>query len=185
MTHLLFSLLTSILAFAAFTHVANASSPEEALKKEFPNSTIISRKDCEFGKKKEKVVAVVIQKDLANRAPHENPLAALILRPATDKPSPVVLSKKIENSKGADGDFLVDFWNESSKKATSIDIRCIRPNDDPDINAAANGEFKAGFSRRSGLHLCFQASSAYNNWACFNLNSDGEIQSSFVQMNAD
>jgi hypothetical protein len=181
--------LTFMFMFVLAAHAATAGDILKAVQEKFPEAKIVSKAECELGKKKIKVVGAVVRQKTATG----NPLAAVILEELKGKLQVNVLSKKFETSNGGmDADFLADFWDASSKKVKTTDIRCVVPGKDKDIAPKAHGEFTAAFKSKLkslfggyGNHLCFQASTAYNSWSCFNYDGSGKIQNSYVQMNAD
>ncbi len=162
------------------------SSAEALIQKQFPGAKVLVQTECKIGEEKLKAVGYLIQKKTIQSENH--PLVPLI---ANFNKSLWTLSEiptKLSYSKGGVTDFLSDFWNsEKSIFEGKYEIRCATPNEDKDIITAANGEFTESFvNRKTGKHICFQASGVYNSWACFNLNRNTKkIESSYTQMNAD
>lgn len=184
-------MLAPALLIAALSLSASAASETDltkAIQEKFPNAKIISKADCDLGRKKVKTTAAVIQK----RSAETNPLEAVIVEDVKGKLNVVVLEKKISNSNGMDSNFLNEFWDASARSASTTAIRCVVPGKDKEISPKANGEFKPAFKSKLksffglyGKHVCFAASSVYNSWSCFNYAKAGAIESSFVQLNAD
>jgi hypothetical protein len=160
-------------------------SLETLLQKQFPGAKSLLQTDCELGSTKVKSAGILIQKVSAK---DKHPLAPLIAYMEKDQWVLIEMPKKLEYSKGSAQDFLFDFWSPKTNGLKGkYEIRCANPDVDKDISTSANGEFSKNFrDKKSGKHLCFQADTAYNSWACFNFNPDlKKIESSFSQMNAD
>lgn len=117
-----------------------------------------------------------------------NPLRALLAhRKDKSKWRIYELSNHVSNSKGNTNNFLADFWSKAGFKGP-YQIRCTTPATDVDINTQANGEYSKEFTKidASLLHLCYQASRPYNNWACLTYDNAGDtVKISFIQLNAD
>jgi hypothetical protein len=150
------------------------------IRKQFPKAKVLASTPCKLG-------AVESFGLLTDDGKGPNPLRAVIFyRKDKGKWKVFEAGTHISNSKGG-GLFLSDFWKKGSF-AGPYQIRCTTPATDVDINTQANGEYSKEFPaiEASTLHLCYQASSVYNNWACFTHDAKADdVKISFVQLNAD
>ncbi len=121
---------------------------------------------------------------LASNTHESAPLKAIIAVYSAHEWSISEIAPRVQYALGKVENFLEDFNTK-----TLPEIRCATPDSDKDIGTKANGAFilknKQALAKQA-KHICFQASTTYNDWVCYwtPANSAGP-KLSFVQFNAD
>src|SRR5262249_53883285 len=133
------------------------------MRRTFPNAAILMSTPCRIGEDTLESYGLIANSNNKEEAP----LRAFVAFKKGSKWNVNEGNRRIQNSKGRDDNFLVDFWT-SKGFAKDYQLRCTTPGTDVDINTKANGEYSRGFTKKdaSTRHLCFQASLQYNSWVC-------------------
>lgn len=177
-------LLLPIISYAKID--SNLADIKLLIQKQYPEATFLTQTECDIGSTKIKSIGLLIKQGAAHGNKH--PLTPLVVYKVKDQWELFEIPKSLNYSKGSSADFLYDFWNpKTNSLVRKYNIRCTDPNDDNDISTNSSGEFTKNFlSKKSAKHICFEADTTYNSWACFSFNPDSKkIEASFSQMNAD
>lgn len=158
-----------------FSLAAYAQDINGLVQKKYPGAKVVEKKDCDLGAAKVKTTGLLIQlKDSLK--------VAVVLKDSLQE-----IPATISYAKGSDGNYLSDYWMAPKGYSGSFTIKCIVPGKDADVTPEANGAFHDAFKGKTvGNHLCFSASTTYNNWACYNFGAkNNEVVPSYSQLNAD
>jgi len=171
------------LAFLIIASAANAepiqdSALAKTLEERFPDSTILAHSaECKSNANGPIQIGIVLQQKAK--------LHAIIAVYSANAWVVSDMPKTVEYDRGAMWDFLNDFDSAEARK--QLEVRCINPKINAEINTRANGAFiKHRGEQNSAKHLCFPASDVYSSWVCYWTKLNGtKPELSFVQFNAD
>lgn len=127
---------------------------------------------CNLGAKKTEVFgAIAFQK---------KKFVPIILKNEGKKFQIFALETSVRGPWGSDGNFLSDFPATGDNS-----LICEDPEKSRNLYPDA-GHFMVPAELKAGFHLCFAASSVYNNWVCYTFDENAKKPVlSFVQMQAD
>jgi hypothetical protein len=152
----------------------------------YPGSQVVNVAACELGLAKVSSYGfIVLKKEKALTDEDVLPMIAL-------KSKNTWRLIELEKTVTTERTFIKSFTDEAVERNTfnpNYRIRCVQPKRGEEIGDHLGHYIQEGLSEetlKKSRHLCFQASSVYNNWICFNFDPKlGEVKTSFAQFLAD
>jgi hypothetical protein len=163
---------------SASAKVSLPASLQKILKEQSSYQSVHVAVSCKLGLKKISAMGLLTE---------EKGIKAWIAIEEKSKWKLYPVADEVKSSKGG-GSLLGDFINEKGKYSGDFEIRCTHPKFDEDLSLKS-GEYVSNFSVKWGKnskHLCFLASSSYNNWKCLSIDpKTNQPSTTFVQLGAD